>query len=245
MKKLVFLFCALFVCAPSMAQYDEFEDDGIVEVGAKPKKHAFFLGPKAGVTMTSMSQPNECDLYDGMGIGFSAGLAAKARFCRATESSPAGTGFWGVGMELKYKINNVKTIGTDESGKQNANMSLGYFEVPIYAHVYPFAKSSAMNSFYVELGASIAGVISRSPKSLTVLDANGQYDVVNYLFDAGNSKLKGMDIRPMIGLGYTVPGTGLDVNARYYIGTSELAGNFPCKMNSFEVSLAYMFKLGK
>lgn len=242
MKKLLFLFCALIACVPVLAQ--DYEDEEFVEV-VKSKKHAFFIGPKVGATMTSMSQPNECDLYSEMGLNFSAGLAMKGRFNRATESSPAGTGFWGIGLELKYKLNTVKTIGTDENGKENANMTVGYFEAPIYTHLYPFAKSSAMNSFYIEVGASIAGVLSRSPKSLTVYDPNDNYDVVTYLFESENKKLGGLDIRPMVGIGYTIPRTGLDINARYYIGMSELAGNFPCKMNTFEFSLAYMFKLGK
>lgn len=242
MKKLLFLFSALIACVPVLAQ--DYEDEDFVDV-VKPKKHAFFIGPKVGAVMSSMSQPNECNLYDGLGVNFSAGAAVKARFNRATESSPAGTGYWGVGLELKYKQNTVKTIGTDEGGKENANMTVGYFEVPIYAHLYPFAKSSAMNSFYVELGASIAGTMNRSPKSLTVNQPNNSYDEITYYFDTPNSKLKGFDIRPMVGVGYTIPYTGFDINARYYLSTSDLAGNFPCKMNSFEISFAWMFKLGK
>lgn len=242
MKKILMLIAVLLTWqSPALAQ----SDDGEFLPVPKPKKHAFFIGPKIGMTMTTMGQPNESDLYDGFGIGFSGGLALKARFNSATESSEGGTGFVGLGLELKYKKNSVKTTGTDESGKENANLSVDYFEVPIYLQVYPLAKSKKMNTFYFELGASMAGTMARSPKSLTAVTAGGS-DVV-YNFDTEGSKLKGYDVRPLVGLGYTFHSSkrmsGLDVNARYYIGTSDLAGNFPCKMNSFEISLAYMFKL--
>mgnify|MGYP002622580841 CR=1 FL=1 len=233
MKKLtVSIIAALLVSISAFAQVD-----GPINIGAKEKKNAFFMGPKAGVTMTSMTQPDEGTLYDGFGIGFSGGLAMKARFDKATEGTEkGGTGYFGVALELKYKQCNVKTFGTDEKGKENAQLSLGFFEMPVSFQVYPFAKSAAMNTFYVELGAAFAGAMTRSPKSLTL------NKTTTYVFD-GDKKLKGYDLRPLAGIGYTIPNTGLDINARYYIGTSELAGNFPCKMNTIEVSLAWMFNV--
>ncbi len=238
MKKILFLFVALLSTMPMLAQVDDNVDEII-----SYKNNSFFLGPKFGGVFTTMSQPDECDLYDGMGFGFSAGVAMKARFGLATEESDPGTGRWGVGMEFKYKLNKVKTIGTDESGKENADLSVSYFEVPVFAQFYPFVTSNAMNSFYVELGAAFAGTLSRSPESLSVNNLDGNISGVTYWLDGNGSKLKGMDIRPLVGLGYTLPGTGLDINARYYLSTSDLAGNMPCKMNSFEVSLAWMFNI--
>ena len=95
--------------------------------------------------MTSMTQPAQCDLYDKSGIGFSGGVAMKARFGKATENSYEGTGMFGVGLELKYKQNNVKTIANE------GDLKLGYFEVPVTLQFYPFAKSKIMNPFYIEL----------------------------------------------------------------------------------------------
>lgn len=243
MKKILFFIAALSLTVPGFAQSDDGEDD-FISTG-KEKRNVFFLGPKVGGTMTSMTQPIEGKLYDGLGFGFSGGLAFQARFGKASVNSVGGTGYFSVGLEIKYKLNSVKTLGTDESGKENAKMSIGNLEAPVFVHIYPFAKSPSLNSLYVELGAAFAGTLSRSPKSLMLNNPSADYSQVIYNLDANGSKLKCMDIRPLAGLGYTIPGTGLDINVRYYIGTSKLAGNFPCKMNTLEVSLAWLFNIGK
>lgn len=58
--------------------------------------------------------------------------------------------------------------------------------------------------------------------------------------------IKGFDIKATVGLGYrfnkTSANDGLYLNARYYIGTSELAGNFPGKTSNFEFTIGYLFK---
>ena len=241
MKNYLILLIALISAVPMFAQDDGEE----LTITKKEKSNAFFMGPKFGGTMTTMTQPNEGDLYDGSAFGFSGGLAMNMRFGKASESSPAGTGFFGAGLELKYRQSVVKTVGTDEDGKENANLSLSYFDVPVYIHLHPFAKSRGMNTFYVELGAAFGGTLSRAPKSLTVTNPSEDFSRVTYNFDTDGSKLKGLDVRPLAGLGYTIPNTGLDINARYFIGTSELAGNFPCKMHSLEVSISWMFNVAK
>ena len=220
--------------------------------GLAQKKHSFYLGVKGGVDFTSMTQPEECDLYDGFGVGYSGGVAGKVRFGKATASAPAGTGMWGAGIEIKYKLNTVKTRATDETGKENAKLSVGYIEVPIYAQFYPFYKSDAMNTFYIEAGPSIAGTMTRSPKTLTMSNLNGEYTSVTYHTNDGGSKLKGMDIRIMAGLGWDFPiknskhetSSLIGINARYYFGFNKLAENFNCKMNTIEVSLSWMFNIG-
>lgn len=240
MKKNLILLMAIMVTMPLFAQSD---GEDIIPVSSK--KHALFIGPKIGATFTTMTQPDECDLYDGMGMGFSAGAVLKARFGKISDSSNAGTGYFGVGAELMFKTHNVKTIGADEDGKENADLSISYFEVPVYAQVFPFAKTRALNSFYVELGATFAGTVSRSPKSLTVLNPNSELSSITYNIDKDGSKLKGYNISPIIGAGYTVPGTGLDINIRYNIGINELAGNLASKLSTLEVSVAWMFNLSK
>ena len=231
----------VLIAIPSLAQ-DDGEGFFIVK---KEKNNAFFIGPKVGGVISTMSDPDDSNLNDGSGVGISAGLSMKMRFGKATENSNGGTGFFGVGLELKYKQNSVKTIGTDETGEENAKMSLGYFEVPIFIQVYPFAKTNALNTFYIELGASFATSLSTSPESLTVSNPSSGIESITYNLDSNGSKLKGNDIRPLVGIGYTIPNTGLDINARYYIGTSELAENFSSKINSFEISLAWMFNAFK
>ena len=233
---------ALLSAMPMFAQSDDGEDIGNV---VKAKDNAFFLGPKVGVTMSTMTQPDEGKLFDKSDIGFSAGMAFKARFGKATSNSEGGTGYVGLGLELMYTQNKAKTIATDEKGNENASLSMSYFEAPVSVQFYPLAKSNAMNHLYVELGVAFVGTLSRSPKTLTVEEPSADYSQVTYKLDADGSKLKGLDVRPMAGLGYTIPGTGLDVNARYYLGMSKMAENFKSKMNTLEVSLSWMFNIAK
>lgn len=237
MKKLLILFVAILGVSPAFAQIEDDSDFGQLSSNRfeKPKSSAFFIGPKVGVTMTSMTQPEQCDLYDKSGIGFSGGIAMKARFGKATENSYEGTGMFGVGLELKYKQNNVKTIASE------GDLKLGYFEVPVALQFYPFVKSKIMNPFYIELGCSFAGTMSKSPDALTVNNPNEDYLYITY----HTGDLKGFDVRGVAGIGYTIPGTGVDINARYYLGTSELAKNFTSKMNTVEVSLSYYFQLAR
>ena len=246
MKKIVFLFMALVITMPVCAQDDGEE----LQIGTT-KKNALFIGPKVGMGLTSMSQPDEGKLADGRGIGVVGGVSLKTRFGRATENSSGGTGYWGVGIDLRYKQNTVKTIATslDENlvpVDENAKFSTSYFDIPVYFTVYPFAKSSALNSLYVEAGVSFGILLSRSPNYLAVKNPSDQYSSALYTIDDGNGhRLKGGDIHPLIGVGYTIPKTGLEINARYNIGTTKLANNFPCKMSTFEISLAWMFNAAK
>lgn len=242
MKKLSLTLMALLSAMPMFAQSDDGEEIGNV---VKAKNNAFFLGPKVGVTMSTMTQPDEGKLFDKSDIGFSAGMAFKARFGKATSNSEGGTGYVGLGLELMYTQNKAKTIATDEKGNENASLSMSYFEAPVSVQFYPLAKSNAMNHLYVELGVAFVGTLSRSPKTLTVEEPSADYSQVTYKLDADGSKLKGLDVRPMAGLGYTIPGTGLDVNARYYLGMSKMAENFKSKMNTLEVSLSWMFNIAK
>lgn len=256
MKKILLLILASMLCTSIDAQRNVQPQRGggrSAKPGLAQKKHSFYVGLKGGLDLSTMTQPDGCDLYDGSGIGFSGGIVGKARFGQATPNAPAGTGIIGAGLELKYKQNTVKTIGTDESGKPNADFSVGYFEVPVYLQVYPFYRSDAMNTLYIEAGPDFAGTMSRSPKSLTVDNLAGEYNSVTYNFDTGNSKLKGMDVRIMAGVGYDFAIKNekhettnlIGINARYYMGTSKLAGNFNSKMSTLEISLSWMFNIGK
>ena len=256
MKKVFVLILASMLCSTSFAQRNaqpQRSGGRTAKPGLVQKKHSFFLGLKGGLDISTMTQPDNSNLYDGAGVGFNIGAVGKVRFNQATPNAPAGTGLIGVGLELKYKQNTVKTIGFDESGKANANLSIGYFEVPVYLQIYPFYKSDAMNTFYVEAGPDIAGTLSRKPKSLTVENPSAELSSITYNFDTNAGKLKGMDLRILFGVGYDFAIKNdqhdtkhlIGVNARYYIGTSKLAGNFNSKMSTFEISLSWMFNIGK
>lgn len=247
-KKVVFCLSFLLFGSVAFAQRDD-----QLEIGSPENKHVLQIGPKIGVTSTSMGQPAESRLYDGNGIGFSGGIVFRARFNNATTNSDPGTGILGIGIEAKYKQNVVKTIGTNESGKANSNLSIDYVEVPVFLQVYPFYKMRSMNPFYIEAGPDFAGVVGRKPKSLTVDNLPGEYGSVTYHINDEYSTLKGMDIRVMAGIGYDFAFKNsnyettslIGLNARYYMGTSNLAGNFNSKMNTFEVSLSWIFNVGK
>lgn len=233
MKKLVVLLGLCLAVLPCMAQ----TDDGELIISSSSigtvKKNVFYVGPKLGLTMTSMSQPDQGNLYDAMGTGFSGGLAAKLRLGQAFENSYGGTGLLGFGLELKYKQNKVKTVGSDD-------LSIGCFEIPVTVQLYPFYKSRGLNTLYIEAGIDMALGLSSSPDELSFTPNNNLYSWVSYK----TGDIKGSDVRIPVGVGYTVPNTGFDINLRYYIGTSKLAEGFSSTMNSLEISLAWLFKAG-
>lgn len=206
----------------------------------KQKENAFSWGLKVGGNMSTMTQPDECDLYDGSGFGYSGGIVMNARFGRGSKNSGAGTGVFGMGLECVYKLNNMKTRGKDENGKENAHLKLGYLEVPVALQFYPLYKNKGANQLYIEVGAAFAGMLTRKPESLTVVDKALNAQVV-YNLDTENSKLKGMDVRPFAGLGIDT-NVGVGFNLRYYIGTSKLAENFNSKISNVELSVVYKFK---
>jgi len=245
MKKLILILASLMMVGSVYSQTDDGEVDFFHGIEKKEKANAFFVGPKIGATFSSISNPEQSELSDGMGIGFSGGLALKTRFGRASENSTGGTGYWGIGLELKYSLNSMKTLATDQNGKENANLSLSYFDIPVFLQVYPLAKVKGANSLYIEAGVNFGLLTGKSPETLTTKNTGGQYALVTYNINTADSKLKGGNICPLIGLGYTFPGTGLDINLRYNIGMTNLAGNFQSKPSSLQISLAWLFNAGK
>lgn len=224
---------------------DDDASTGIGRVGQQENyySNSLFVGVKAGATFSTMSgEPDETDLSDGSGIGFSAGVVGRLRF--GSGNLGAGSGLFGLQVELKYKLHTLKTLGSDD-------LSLSYFEVPVLVQFYPFynSTSSILGNIYVEGGVAMAASLSSSPDVLTVQPETGTY----YAYSTGD--LKGFDVRPAIGLGVSIPvgkagsdyhvTNAFDINLRYYIGTSELAENFPVKVNALELSLAWYFNVMK
>lgn len=236
MRQFLFIMFAVTIGLGCFAQGNNgsiYDDFGYTN--KKPKVNALYVGPTLGATMTTASgQPKGYDLFDGAGIGFSGGAAIRARFGKATPNSPVGTGFFGVGLDIKYKLNGVKTKATE-------NLSLGYLEIPVIVQYYPLAKTTSGNGFFIEAGPDFALLMSKSPDKLR-LELNEPYPglrAIEYL----TGDLKGGDLRVALGLGYNVPKMGLVVNARYYLGMSELSKNaLPTKLNTAELSLSWLFK---
>lgn len=232
MKKILFIALATICCLGSYAQVD----GGFDLTPEKTKNNAIFVGPTVGANMTMASgQPKSRKLFDGSGIGFTGGIAGKIRFGKATEYSPEGTGILGAGVEVKYALHSVKTNGSDD-------LKLGYLEVPVLIQFYPLAKSTALNGLFVEVGPEFAMLMSKNPEKLR-FNVNEPYPGIQAV-EYATGDLKGGDLRVAVGLGYTLPNMGLGINARYYLGTSELSKKaLPTKLNTVELSLSWMFKV--
>lgn len=239
MKKHLFLILAALCGLSGFAQNNattQFDTFGFTE---KEYNHAIFVGPVLGANMTMTSGKESHGLFEGTGVGFTGGVAAKVRFGHGTENSMEGTGMFAAGFELKYTLNNAKT-------KADKNLSLGYLDIPVLVQFYPLAGTTTANGLFIEAGPDFAVLMSKSPDKLN-LALNQPYpkpQAVEY----HTGDLKGGDLRVALGLGYECALSNMDlgVHARYYLGTSELAKEvLPVKLNTFELSLSLMFKVAK
>ncbi len=201
-----------------------------LNVQTKSYNYELSVGPRIGAGVSTMSEGDGLNVYDGSGLAFGGGLAANIRFGGKDSRGRAlnGQGLFGLGLELNYKSLSVKTTSEED-------LKLGYFEVPIMLQFYPMYTSKHLKNLYIEVGPTIAGTLSASPERLSADDI---------IYKTGD--IKGFDIKATVGLGYrfnkTSANDGLYLNARYYIGTSELAGNFPGKTSNFEFTIGYLFK---
>ena len=228
MKKLFLLMIAIGVLTTASAQQEPKAKNGKKSsiVIKDVRKSVVKLGVKAGVNFASMSSYDKLDLGLKSGVSFQAGALLSARFGKKTKASDPGTGSFGAQVELLYVQNSIKNDYADA-------IKLNYFAAPILGKWY------FLPNFNVEAGVCIAAMLSSSPDMIEVT----QTGLATAKFPVGN--FKGFDFRPTVGLAYTVGNTGLGVSARYYFGTSDLAKDFPCKVNSIEASVSYSFDLFK
>lgn len=225
MKKL-FLLAAIFMMAlPSNAQVTFEEDESSLQeenfdkIGVDKRKNVVSLGVTAGVNYSSMSKYDPVDLGLKGGIGFQGGLVIAARFGKRTNGSDPGTGIFGIQMEPSYVQH---TIGTNGD-----NIKLSYFEVPILLKFY------VTPNLNIEVGPNICGSLSSSPDYIE--EANTRIAI---------GDLKGFDFKVTAGVSYELK-NGLYASLRYNLGTSDLAGNFPCKVSAASLTLGYKFNIFK
>lgn len=225
MKKL-FLSSAIFMMALSANAQVTFaeresnqqdEDSELVRIVDK-RKNVVSLGITAGGNYSMMSNYDAVDLGKRNGIGFQGGLAINAHFGQR-QGADAGTGPCGVQLELLYSQHNMKTDLNDD-------IKLGYLEVPI---LFKYYITQGLN---IELGPTFAFLMSKKPDQLVGPSTN-----INI------GELKGGDVRGTIGVSYQT--NGFFASARYNLGLSELAGNFPCKVSAVTVSVGYLFDIFK
>lgn len=220
MKKVSLFFVALLSAASMVAQESVVADDWGGDVS--DRSYRIYIGPKGGVNFSTISgNPKEVDMGAKMGVGFHGGLVLGAHFGRSGNGlGEGGTGKFGVQVEALYSQHTMKTDGSDD-------LTVSYFEVPVLFQYYP------VSCFCIEVGPTIAGTMDRSPDALSFSSATLQ-----------TKDVKGYDVKVSVGAQYRTK-VGLTVGARYNIGTSDLAGNLPCKISAFQVSLGWMFNIIK
>lgn len=236
--KRIFLMAFAIIC--SLSGFAQFDENIVVVVPQKVYNHVVSVGPTVGANMTMTSgQPEKYDLFEGTGIGFTGGVAARIRFGRGTGNSEEGTGMFAAGMEVKYTMNKVKTNGKDD-------LTLGYLDIPLLLQFYPLSGTKTANGLFIEAGPDFALLMTKSPDKLN-LPLNQPYPGVQSV-EFATGDLKGGDIRVAMGVGYNLGLSNMDlgIRARYYLGMSELSKNvLPTKLNTLELSLSMLFNVAK
>lgn len=184
--------------------------------------YRIYMGVKGGASFSTMNGlPDALGLDPKMGVGFQGGIVAGIRLGRwgGNDKAEGGTGRFGIQLEALYSQRTVKT--------EVENLKLSYFEVPVLAQCY------ITRDIFVELGPTIAGTLSSSPDEMKT----GNMAIAT-------GELKGFDVMLTGGVGYKHK-SGFIASARYNYGMSELAGNFPGKISTFNVSVGWVFDLNK
>ena len=224
MKKVLFSLLTLFglFCLNANAQFGSSTDVAVRKSPLTPG-----IGLKVGGTATQITGDlnSYTKLGDGFGIDFEAGALFHLRF--GSSKARNGKSPLALQAEVLYKRNKAKTTGDDD-------LLLSYLEIPVMLQLYPFNGKKYLDGLYLEVGPSFGVCLSSSPEEL----------VLNTGMSLSTGKLKANDVRVGMGLGYRA-NKGLGVNLRYYLGTSELAKNIPCKSSGLEFALSYTFMFGK
>lgn len=197
------------------ANAQDFEESNDV---VDTRKNVVSLGVTAGGNFSMMSKYDPIDLGSRTGISFQGGLAVNVHFGQKPGAG-AGTGPCGLQLELLYAQHNMKT-------NLNDNIKLGYLEVPI---LFKYYITKELN---IELGPTFAFLMSKKPNELVGPSTTIRID-----------DLKGGDVKGTIGVSYQT--NGFFASARYNLGLSNLAGNFPCKVSAATVSVGYLFDIFK
>ena len=213
--KKILMLVATLMMVVSVHAQEEWADEGVVD----SRKNVVSLGITAGGNYAMMSKYDPVDLGARSGIGFQGGLAINARFGQR-RGADAGTGPVGLQIEALYAQHSMKTDLSDD-------IKLGYLEVPV---LFKYYITSNLN---IELGPTFCYLLSKSPDVLEGTSTN------IYI-----GELKGGDLKGTVGISYQTKG-GFYASARYNMGFSELAGNFPCKVSTASVSIGYLFNIFK
>ena len=172
-----------------------------------------------GLALGSESETYNSDLSIGYGYHF--GLAVNARFGNRRNSSFSGgeKGHLGVELAALYENRIMKVSGVASH--------LKCIEIPIVGQYYP------INSLCAEAGVTLVKFMEYSPE-WTPLGPSFLH----------TGQIKGGDIMLTVGASYDSP-IGLAIGIRYYLGCSNIAGNFDSKVSTAMVSLTYLLRIIK
>ena len=226
MKKL-FILCAISMMAMSANAQVTFtegensqQEEGIGFGGITDnRKNVVSLGVTAGGNYSMMSNYDPVDLGSRSGIGFQGGAVVNIHFGQR-RGADAGTGPFGLQVEALYAQHNIKTDLSD-------NIKLGYLEIPVLLKYYITPNVN------IELGPTFCYILSKSPD---VLKGSSTTIAIG--------ELKGGDVKGTVGISYQTK-SGFYASARYNLGFSDLAGNFPCKVSAVSLSVGYLFNILK
>jgi hypothetical protein len=223
MKK-IYLLLIVTLITGICAYAQEPKTESAISSGVTPnlkRTYRISLGVKGGVNFSTLSgNPNDVSLNAKSNTGFHAGIVGNIHFGQKVKDvSQSGTGPFGLQVEALYSQYGAKT--------DLGNPQINYFEVPVLLQYYVFPNID------IEAGPTFAGVISSSPDKLS--NENVSYKTGDW---------KGSDIKASIGICYKNK-SGLMLSARYNYGTSNLAGDFPCKTSAFTISLGWLFDIVK
>jgi hypothetical protein len=216
MKKVIVSFIVVIFTTCLYAQVEKPFSGGVV---IPDRSYRISAGPKVGLNFSTMGEPDGMKLGLKGGAGFNGGIAANLHLGRRMEASRGGTGLFGLQIEALYAQRKIK------SGIEDLEFT--YLEVPLLAQCYVTPKLS------IEAGATVAGITGCSPGHI-------RYNKVT----VATGEFTGMDVMLTLGLGYKDK-SGLTVSARYNLGTSDMAGNFPARMNMLTLSAGWLFTLIK
>lgn len=226
MKKLFLLSAIMMIAMSANAQVTFTEDESSQqeeEIGfgdiKDSRRNVVSLGITAGGNYSTMSKYDPVDLGSRSGIGFQGGAVVNIHFGQR-RGADAGTGPIGLQVEALYAQHSMKTDLSDD-------IKLGYLEVPVLLKYYITPNVN------VELGPTFCYLLSKSPDMLRGTSTN-----------IAIGELKGGDLKGTVGISYQTK-SGFYASARYNIGLSELASNFPCKVSTATVSIGYLFNILK
>lgn len=183
------------------------------------KPYNLWIGPKIGADITFGGTPDNMPGLDvKTGGGFEVGIVANLRFLRP-EDRPFGNERLGAQIEVLYSM---QSLGTADK-----SITMNCFEVPVLFQWYP------ISNFAVEVGPTFKGSLATSPKDLAY--GSSVYDM---------SKAKAMDVMVTFGVLYKHK-SGFNVDLRYNLGNSDIAGNIGIKPSTLALSFGWLFPIIK